>query len=105
MRIATVMVVLAAAAALALAGCGGGGVVQAGSADLTRGKQLFQEKCGSCHTLADAGTVGTIGPNLDDAFAASRAQGFHEDTFVNVVREQIAFPGIGSAMPPGSMSS
>jgi mono/diheme cytochrome c family protein len=23
--------------------------------------------CGSCHTLADAGTSGTVGPNLDDA--------------------------------------
>ena len=23
--------------------------------------------CGSCHTLADAGTTGTIGPNLDEA--------------------------------------
>ena len=26
------------------------------------------EQCGSCHTLADAGTQGVIGPNLDDAF-------------------------------------
>ena len=23
--------------------------------------------CGSCHTLADAGTTGTVGPNLDAA--------------------------------------
>jgi len=23
--------------------------------------------CGSCHTLADAGSSGTVGPNLDDA--------------------------------------
>jgi cytochrome c oxidase subunit 2 len=31
-----------------------------------RGKQLMQQKypCGSCHTLADAGLTGTIGPNL-----------------------------------------
>jgi mono/diheme cytochrome c family protein len=28
-------------------------------------KLLFQSNCGSCHTLADAGTSGTIGPNLD----------------------------------------
>jgi cbb3-type cytochrome c oxidase subunit III len=28
-------------------------------------KLLFQSNCGSCHTLADAGTTGTIGPNLD----------------------------------------
>lgn len=30
------------------------------------GKQLFATKCGSCHTLADAGTKGAVGPNLDD---------------------------------------
>ncbi len=23
--------------------------------------------CGGCHTLADAGSSGTVGPNLDDA--------------------------------------
>jgi cytochrome c6 len=31
------------------------------------GKELFTSNCGSCHTLADAGTSGAIGPNLDDA--------------------------------------
>jgi mono/diheme cytochrome c family protein len=31
------------------------------------GKEVFTTNCGSCHTLADAGTSGTIGPNLDDA--------------------------------------
>ena len=31
------------------------------------GKQVFTTNCGSCHTLADAGTSGAIGPNLDDA--------------------------------------
>jgi cbb3-type cytochrome c oxidase subunit III len=39
----------------ALAAAGGG----------TDGKGLFKTNCGSCHTLADAGTSGTIGPNLD----------------------------------------
>ncbi len=29
------------------------------------GKTIFKSKCGTCHTLADAGTTGTIGPNLD----------------------------------------
>ncbi len=31
----------------------------------TDGKGLFKTNCGSCHTLADAGTSGTVGPNLD----------------------------------------
>ena len=29
------------------------------------GKTIFQSECASCHTLAAAGTHGTIGPNLD----------------------------------------
>ena len=37
--------------------------------DAAAGKEIFLGAggCGSCHTLADAGTSGTIGPNLDDA--------------------------------------
>jgi mono/diheme cytochrome c family protein len=31
------------------------------------GKEIFTTSCGGCHTLADAGTSGTTGPNLDDA--------------------------------------
>jgi mono/diheme cytochrome c family protein len=29
------------------------------------GKEVFAANCGSCHTFADAGTTGTIGPDLD----------------------------------------
>lgn len=29
------------------------------------GKEVFLSRCGSCHTLADAGTSGAVGPNLD----------------------------------------
>jgi mono/diheme cytochrome c family protein len=29
------------------------------------GRTIFVDNCGSCHTLADAGTSGTIGPALD----------------------------------------
>jgi cytochrome c553 len=31
----------------------------------TDGKSIFTTTCGSCHTLSDAGTSGTVGPNLD----------------------------------------
>ena len=39
----------------------------AGQGDLVAGKGVFlgPAACGSCHTLGDAGTSGTIGPNLD----------------------------------------
>lgn len=29
------------------------------------GKNIFKTACSSCHTLKDAGTTGTVGPNLD----------------------------------------
>lgn len=37
----------------------------AAPASTAAGKALFTETCGSCHTLADAGTSGDVGPNLD----------------------------------------
>ena len=79
-------------AALAATGCGTTGLPEAGSGDTTRGKELFKEKCGQCHVLADAGTVGVVGPNLDDAFRQSRADGLGERTIQSVVRGQISYP-------------
>jgi mono/diheme cytochrome c family protein len=71
--------------ALAALGCGGGsdsatvsqhtsasGAPESGaveqpiSAAEQHGRDLFVQNCGSCHTLHAAGTVGQIGPNLDD---------------------------------------
>jgi plastocyanin len=75
-----------------LGGCGGGG------GDVAKGKQLFTQACGSCHTLADAGTKGTIGPNLDDAFKQDIADGLGRDTIEGVVDEQIQVPQ-GGEMP------
>lgn len=36
--------------------------------DPVAGKQVFlgSSGCGTCHTLADAGTTGAVGPNLDE---------------------------------------
>jgi len=43
---------------------GGGG----GAGDAAGGKTVFASAgCGSCHTLADAGATGAVGPNLDEA--------------------------------------
>jgi mono/diheme cytochrome c family protein len=42
-----------------------GGAAQPGAGGPTDGKTIFTQKCGSCHVLSDAGTSGTIGPNLD----------------------------------------
>ena len=45
----------------------GGGTPPQG--DATAGKEIFlgASGCTGCHTLADAGSSGTVGPNLDDA--------------------------------------
>jgi cytochrome c6 len=80
----------AAVLAAALSGCGTGGYTSEGSQGA--GKELFVQACGGCHVLADAGTNGTIGPNLDDAFAQAREAGMTSDTFTQVVASQIRFP-------------
>jgi len=83
-------VLCTAGLAVVLSGCGTGGYTSAGSQGA--GKKLFVQACGGCHTLADAGTNGTIGPNLDDAFAQARQAGMTSDTFTQVVASQIKFP-------------
>ena len=35
------------------------------SADLQEGRELFADKCATCHVLSDAGAVGRVGPDLD----------------------------------------
>ena len=74
-----------------------------GQGDVAHGKQLFlantsKGSCASCHTLGDAGSNGTLGPNLDDAFSSDKAQGFSEQTMADIVRGQIAYPE--EPMPP-----
>jgi cbb3-type cytochrome c oxidase subunit III len=78
---------LVLATALLVAGCGTGGISK--SSDQDKGKKLFLAKCAGCHTLADAGSHGNQGPNLDDAFGPSRRQGFKQITIEQVVRQQI----------------
>jgi len=81
---------------LAGAGCGALGYTS-GKADRQNGKKLFvngksgKPGCGACHTLADAGTTGTIGPDLDTAFAQALKTGMTESTIRQVVRGQIAY--------------
>jgi mono/diheme cytochrome c family protein len=78
------------AAALLAAGCGTGGVASAGEPpDTQSGQQLFTQACGSCHALSAAGTSGTIGPNLDNAFAADVQEGYPQSVIENVVLDQI----------------
>ena len=83
-------VLLLALAALGVAGCGGDDdATGLDGANTGSGKELFVQNCGSCHTLADAGTVANVGPNLDTALGFSCKQGFAEDTIFSVVLGQI----------------
>jgi mono/diheme cytochrome c family protein len=48
----------------------GGGAAQTqtqggGAAPTADGRALFEQNCGTCHTLQAAGTSGGVGPNLD----------------------------------------
>jgi plastocyanin len=56
------------------------------------GKQLFVQKCGSCHVLEDAKTQGVVGPNLDAALKESLEAGMKRSTIEGVVRRQISVP-------------
>jgi cytochrome c6 len=86
-RYVVTLVLTLGALTLVAAGCGGGndessappastttttgGETTTGggeSGDETKGKALFASAgCGSCHTFSEAGSSGSVGPNLDDA--------------------------------------
>ena len=83
---------LAALGAVMLLAAGCGAVKRVTSGNPADGQKLFVAKCGSCHTLAEAKTQGTIGPNLDYSFGPAKDQGFAPSTIVDVVRGQIAYP-------------
>jgi cbb3-type cytochrome c oxidase subunit III len=64
-------------AAFVAANAGAQGFAEATAVTSLDGKTIFKVKCGSCHTLVDAGTTGTTGPNLDQlkpSFARAQKQ-------------------------------
>ena len=78
-------------AAALFAGCGSSSLGNRGD-NVINGKQLFVAKCGACHVLNRAGTKGVTGPNLDQAFARARQDGFEDSTFEGIVHRQIGQP-------------
>lgn len=74
------------ALSIAVSGCGNDS-----KTDLANGKTLFIAKCGGCHTMARANTVGTQGPDMDDSFRRAREDGM-DDTIQGVVEGQIKYP-------------
>lgn len=96
---------VAIAAALAASGCS----VKNDNPNLIAGKQMFVQKCGSCHTLARAGTKGVVGPNLDEAFQRAKVDGLGEDAISGVVKKQIGYPSrsgdAGTGIMPANLVS
>lgn len=105
MRRWAVGIAIGLGAALLAAGCGTGGPAT-GHPDVSNGQKLFtgSGQCAACHTLSAAGSSGTIGPNLDDAFRADKEQGFSQSTIENVVLDQIRL-GSGPVTGGPSMPS
>ena len=97
-RITFVSVLAIAAAATVLPGCD----LQE-NADVDNGRQLFIEKCGTCHALKEAGTQAEIGPDLDAAFKQARVDGMDQDTIEGVVEGQVANPRVTDTDDPAYM--
>ena len=86
-RVATTLL----AVAVLVTGCEGAAATREAT-DAASGKELFIQKCGSCHTMEDAGSNGELGPNLDNAFGYPRSQGFEESTFYQITIDQMRIP-------------
>jgi mono/diheme cytochrome c family protein len=63
------------------------------------GKELFDNNCGYCHTLAAAGTDGVVGPNLDDLLIVTGTNSAeqYEGSYSRVLRAVNC--GLGGRMP------
>jgi plastocyanin len=90
--------------ALALGAAGCSGVKGDDNANLILGKQEFVAKCGACHTLARADTKGIVGPNLDEVFRSSLAEGLQRNAVRTVVEGQVENPDPIGVMPKGLAS-
>jgi cytochrome c oxidase subunit 2 len=67
----------------AAGGAAPSGGAPSGGANVAAGKQVFAANaCGACHTLADAGATGTIGPDLDK-FLSTRNAAFIKQSIVD----------------------
>lgn len=67
-------------------------------------KEIFAANCGSCHTLAAAGTDGVVGPNLDDTLAptGSNDESQFEQIYGRVMQAvTCGVPDGGGRMPDG----
>jgi cytochrome c oxidase subunit 2 len=92
-------------------GGGGGGGAEGGGATADASGIFTSAGCGGCHALADAGTTGGIGPNLDESL-----QGRDEDYIRQAIVEPgaeiaqgfsagVMPPNYGETLPPGDLDA
>ncbi len=74
-----------------------------GAAHSEAGEDLFVTNCGTCHTLAEAGTDGVVGPNLDDLLAPPSATPPDPATIKPRVLSAIQ-NGVAGRMPAGILA-
>jgi cytochrome c oxidase subunit 2 len=90
-----------------------GGVANAGGDPMEAGRTLFTDTgCNACHTLADAGSTATAGPELDDLAAQAAKFGKREgQTPAEYVRtaiddpEAFVVPGYQAGLMPADYKS
>jgi mono/diheme cytochrome c family protein len=63
-------------------------------------KELFQANCGACHTLARAGTDGTVGPDLDDTLGQGTPEA-NRDRVLNAIENGFNSGDFQGYMPAG----
>jgi cytochrome c oxidase subunit 2 len=86
-----------------------GGVAANGGDQTAAGRQLFNDTgCNACHTLADAGATGTVGPDLDEIAAQAakfgKQQGQTPTEYVKtsiVDPDAFVVPGFQGGLMPG----
>jgi cytochrome c oxidase subunit 2 len=71
---------------------GGGEGAAGGGGAAALGRSTFVANCGSCHTLADAGTTGTVGPNLGTSLRGQSEDEIREDIVDPDKRITAGFP-------------
>jgi cytochrome c oxidase subunit 2 len=99
------------AAAAAEEGGGGGGT--AGGGEAPDGKAIFtgEAGCGGCHALADAGTTGGTGPDLDESLAG-KDEAYIEQSIVDPsariaegFSDGIMPPNFGDTLAPAELDA
>ena len=97
---AAICVILLPIVALGKEGDEEAGTVKVAAQDI-EGRDLFQNNCGACHTLAAAGSDGVVGPNLDELLPS---QGINSEEQYDGIYGRVLHAvscGISGRMPRG----